>query len=190
MLANLDQGRPLAQESFDLEAVLAEMVADHAMLHADWPISFSSSGGSELVGDELRIRQAVANLLANARAHTPRDTSIAVTLATAGDDRTVEVSDNGPGIAAGDLPHLFERFYRVDASRARRSGGSGLGLSIVQAIAEAHGGSVGVASVEGEGAAFTIVLPVAGRAEATRQDASPSSMARRTSAGLTTDASS
>ena len=170
LLANLDQGRPLAQERFDLEAVLAEMVADHAMLHADWPISFSSSGDSDLVGDELRIRQALANLLANARAHTPRGTGIAVALATAGDDRTIEVSDRGPGIAADDLPHLFERFYRVDASRARRSGGSGLGLSIVQAIAEAHGGSVRVASVEGEGAAFTIVLPIAGRLEATRQD--------------------
>ena len=166
LLANLDQGRPLAQERFDLEAVLAEMVADHAMLHADWPISFSSSGGSDLVGDELRIRQALANLLANARAHTPRGTGIAVALATAGDDRTIEVSDSGPGIAADDLPHLFERFYRVDASRARRSGGSGLGLSIVQAIAEAHGGSVRVASVEGEGAAFTIVLPIAGAVEA------------------------
>ncbi len=170
LLANLDQGRPLGQEQFDLEAVLAEMVADHAMLHADWPISFSSSGGSDLVGDELRIRQAVANLLANARAHTPPGTGIAVALATVGDDRTVEVSDNGPGIAADDLPHLFERFYRVDASRARRSGGSGLGLAIVQAIAEAHGGSVGVASVEGEGAAFTIVLPIAGARAATRQD--------------------
>ena len=166
LLANLDQGRPLAQERFDLEAVLAEMVADHAMLHADWPISFSSGGGADLVGDELRIRQAVANLLANARAHTPHGTSIAVALATAGDDRTIEVSDNGPGIAADDLPHLFERFYRVDASRARRSGGSGLGLSIVQAIAEAHGGSVRVESSQGKGAAFTIVLPIAGAVEA------------------------
>ena len=166
LLANLDQGRPLAQERFDLEAVLAEMVADHAMLHADWPISFSSGGGSDLVGDELRIRQAVANLLANARAHTPHGTSIAVALATAGDDRTIEISDNGPGIAAEDLPHLFERFYRVDASRARRSGGSGLGLSIVQAIAEAHGGSVRVESSQGKGAAFTIVLPIAGAVEA------------------------
>jgi two-component system OmpR family sensor kinase len=166
LLANLDQGRPLAQERFDLEAVLAEMVADHAMLHADWPISFSSGGGADLVGDELRIRQAVANLLANARAHTPHGTSIAVALATAGDDRTIEVSDNGPGIAADDLPHLFERFYRVDASRARRSGGSGLGLSIVQAIAEAHGGSVRVESSEGKGAVFTIALPIAGAVEA------------------------
>src|SRR6476661_6678673 len=165
LLANLDQGRPLGQEPFDLEAVLAEMVADHAMLHADWPISFSSSGGSD-----LRIRQAVANLLANARAHTPPGTSIAVALATADDDRTVEVSDNGPGIAANDLPHLFERFYRVDASRARRSGGSGLGLAIVQAIAEAHGGSVGVTSVAGEGATFTIVLPIAGATKATHKD--------------------
>src|SRR6478752_10356103 len=170
LLANLDQGRPLAQERFDLEAVLAEMVADHAMLHADWPISFSSGGGADLVGDELRIRQAVANLLANARAHTPHGTSIAVALATAGDDRTIEVSDNGPGIAADDLPHLFERFYRVDASRARRSGGSGLGLSIVQAIAEAHGGSVRVESSEGKGAVFTIALPIAGATKATHKD--------------------
>ena len=93
----------------------------------------------------------MANLLANARAHTPPGTSIAVALATAGDDRTVEVSDNGPGIAADDLPHLFERFYRVDASRARRSGGSGLGLAIVQAIAEAHGGSVRCGERRGRG---------------------------------------
>src|SRR6476619_2299202 len=72
LLANLDQGRPLGQEQFDLEAVLAEMVADHAMLHADWPISFGSSGGSDLVGDELRSRQAVPNLLAHAARHQHR----------------------------------------------------------------------------------------------------------------------
>jgi two-component system, OmpR family, sensor kinase len=159
LLANLDQGRPLVREGFDLDAVLAEMVADHALLHAGWPIEYHGAGDGAVVGDELRVRQAVANLLANARSHTPPGTHITVTLAAAGPDRAITVADDGPGIAAEDVPHLFERFFRVDASRARRSGGSGLGLSIVQAIAVAHGGSVSAESAPGAGATFTIVLP-------------------------------
>ena len=165
LLANLDQGRPLLREPFDLGAVLAEMVADHALLHPGWPIEYSAEADGAVTGDELRLRQAVANLLANARAHTPPGTHIAVTLTGSGSDRTITVSDDGPGIATEDVPHLFERFFRVDPSRARHSGGSGLGLSIVQAIAEAHGGSVSAESAPGAGATFTITLPAVAAAE-------------------------
>ena len=163
LLANLDQGRPLAQDRFDLAAVLAEMVADHSLLYPTWPISFQSDGEGEVVGDELRVRQAVANLLANARAHTPPGTNVTVRLWTNAAQRIIEIQDDGPGVADDDVPHLFERFFRVDPSRARRSGGSGLGLSIVEAIAEAHGGLAKAESTKGLGATFVIALPTEGR---------------------------
>ena len=165
LLANLDQGRPLAQERFDLATVLAEMVSDHSLLYPTWPISFQSDGEGAVVGDELRVRQAVANLLANARAHTPPGTNVTVRLRTDAARRILEVQDDGPGIADGDVPHLIERFFRVDPSRARRSGGSGLGLSIVEAIAEAHGGSAKAKSTKDQGATFTIALPIEGRGQ-------------------------
>jgi two-component system OmpR family sensor kinase len=112
------------------------------------------------VGDDLRLRQAVANLLSNARSHTPPGTPIRVSLAPDGDGAmAIEVADEGPGIAPADLGRVFERFYRADPSRARRNGGAGLGLSIVEAIARAHGGRAEVESHEGGGAVFRLVLP-------------------------------
>jgi two-component system OmpR family sensor kinase len=162
LLANIDQGRPLAQDRFDLRPMLAEMVCDHELLHPGWPIRFVSTGDGEVLGDELRIRQTVANLLANARAHTPAGTEVVVRLATVGRERVIEVKDSGPGIPEEHLDHVFERFFRVDPSRTRASGGSGLGLSIVAAIAEAHGGRAEVSRGEGGGVTFRIALPVDG----------------------------
>jgi len=101
--------------------------------------------------------QVVTNLLANARAHTPAGTAITVSAYKEGADALVTVADNGPGLSADDQARIFERFYRVDASRQRNSkDGSGLGLSIVDAVMRAHGGDVTVASELGKGAAFTL----------------------------------
>jgi two-component system OmpR family sensor kinase len=111
-------------------------------------------------GDEMQLRQVLANLLGNARVHTPPATAVDVRVAT--DDATVvlEVTDHGPGLPAADLPYVFDRFYRADASRGRDQGGAGLGLSIVAAIVQAHGGRVGVLNVAGAGARFRVELPV------------------------------
>jgi two-component system OmpR family sensor kinase len=169
LLANLDQGRPVAHEPFDLCAVIAEMVDDHALLHEDWPIGLESEGACPVVGDELRVRQAVGNLLANARAHTPPGTTIHVRLVVRPNECLIEVEDDGPGIPVDQQPYVFERFFRADPSRARISGGSGLGLSITQAIVEAHGGQVSLVNRSGAGTTFQISLPRDG-AHATPRD--------------------
>jgi two-component system, OmpR family, sensor kinase len=159
LLANLDQGRPLDLGRIDLADVLAEMVSDHALLHPAWPISLVVEGDGEMRGDELRIRQAVANLLSNVRAHTPEGTRVAVRLSGDGPDILIDVEDSGSGIPEEHLGDVFDRFYRVDPSRTRGSGGSGLGLSIVAAIAAAHGGWAEAVQRDGGGTTFRIALP-------------------------------
>ncbi|HYP23878.1 MAG TPA: ATP-binding protein, partial [Actinomycetota bacterium] len=113
-------------------------------------------------GDPDYLERAVANLLENAIKYTPEGghVSIAASLAADEDVVRVEVSDDGIGIPADDLPRIFERFYRVDRSRSREMGGTGLGLSIVKHVAQAHGGSIEVASDVGKGSTFTLTLPL------------------------------
>ena len=113
------------------------------------------------LGDAERLRQLIDNLLANVRAHTPPGAPVHIDLTRTDSAAVVTVTDTGPGLDPDQLEHVFERFYRADASRARASGGVGLGLSIVAAVAEAHGGSVAASSPENEGARFTITLPLA-----------------------------
>ena len=112
--------------------------------------------------DPVRLRQAVTNLVANAVRHTPDGGSVEVTGVRDGGDVVVAVRDTGEGIAAADLPHVFERFWRADASRTRGTGGSGLGLAIVRQVATLHGGSVEVESEVGLGTTFTLRLPAGG----------------------------
>jgi two-component system OmpR family sensor kinase len=108
----------------------------------------------------MRIHQAVSNLLANARTHTPVGTKISVEIVQNESGVQISVSDNGHGLSQEDQTRIFERFFRADPSRARVSGeGSGLGLAIVDAIMKAHGGSVDVKSELGAGATFTITFP-------------------------------
>ena len=114
-------------------------------------------------GDDARLRQVVGNLLSNARAHTPPGAPVAVRVRAEGGEAVVEVDDSGPGLAPGHAERVFERFFRADPSRARASGGSGLGLSIVSAIAAAHGGRAEVQSTPGRGATFRVVFPLAPR---------------------------
>ena len=111
-------------------------------------------------GDEQRLHQVLANLLANARTHTPSGTVVTVSLTTSADEAVLTVRDNGPGIPANLLPDLFQRFTRADTSRSRAAGSTGLGLSIVDAVVSAHAGRVTVDSTPGD-TAFTVHLPLA-----------------------------
>lgn len=117
-----------------------------------------------VLADPVRLRQAIGNLVSNAIRHTPRGGTVTLRARHGGDDPDVldvSVTDTGPGIPAEHLPHLFDRFWRAEKSRNRRTGGSGLGLAIVRKLAEAHGGSADVASRPGAGATFTLRLPTA-----------------------------
>nr|WP_202502287.1 HAMP domain-containing sensor histidine kinase [Streptomyces sp. SID5785] len=118
----------------------------------------------ELTADPVRLRQAVANLVSNAVRHTAPGGTVTLRArpGPGGDVLLVEVVDTGSGIPAADLPYVFDRFWRADKSRNRRTGGSGLGLSIVRRLAQAHGGSATATSTEGEGSVFTLRLPLAG----------------------------
>jgi len=117
-------------------------------------------GDPELSGDPVRLRQVVGNLLSNALRHTPSGGSVTLRARRAGDQVTIEVADTGTGIPAEDLPRVFDRFWRAEKSRSRRTGGSGLGLAIVRRLTEAHGGTVTVTSTAGAGTVFTVRLPV------------------------------
>jgi signal transduction histidine kinase len=112
-------------------------------------------------GDRDRLVQVFLNLVDNAIRHTPSGGGVKVAAHRQGDRLAVSMTDTGQGIASEHLPHIFERFYRVDPARTRQSGGTGLGLSIVRQIVEAHGGTIEVTSAVNEGTCFTVVLPVA-----------------------------
>ncbi len=161
LLARLDQGRPLDREPVDLVRVAADAVDDARATTPDRAISLEAPEHLVIEGDELRLRQVAANLVANACQHTPVEAPVVVRVATSDADAVLEVADSGPGLDAEAAQKVFERFYRADPSRTRSGGGSGLGLSIVAAIAEAHGGSATVDSTPGVGACFRIVLPMA-----------------------------
>ena len=161
VLARLDQGRPLERLPVDLVAVASDAVKDARAVAPDRPIELVVPDHSVVVqGDEGRLRQVVANLLTNARVHTPAGTPVAVRVAV--EDGTVRmvVADEGEGMSPEVAERAFERFYRADASRSRDRGGSGLGLSIVSAVAEAHGGRAGIESAPGVGTRITVELPV------------------------------
>jgi two-component system OmpR family sensor kinase len=147
-----------------MDRIEAELVADHALLHPGWPMSFVGDRDGEVVADELRIRQAVGNLLSNARSHTPEGTEVVVRLTSARGERRIDVEDSGPGVPEEHLEDVFDRFFRIDPSRARSSGGSGLGLSIAAAIAAVHGGRAEAFLRPGGGTTFRIALPVGGPA--------------------------
>jgi two-component system OmpR family sensor kinase len=160
LLARLDDGRPLARDRVQLDEVVGEAVETAQAVDAERPIELDADP-AVVIGDRDRLRQIVDNLLANVRAHTPPGTPVAISVRRRNGAAAIAVRDSGPGLDAEHLEHVFERFYRVDSSRARASGGVGLGLSIVAAVAEAHGGHVSARSQPGDGATFEISLPLA-----------------------------
>jgi two-component system phosphate regulon sensor histidine kinase PhoR len=117
------------------------------------------SRAGTIAADATQLRDALRNLLDNAIIYAPPETAITLDAVADGPDVVLSVSDEGPGIPAGDLPRVFERFYRVDKGRSRESGGTGLGLAIVKHIVERMGGSVTAANGDERGAVFSIRLP-------------------------------
>ncbi len=165
LLARLDSGRPLSREPVDLTRLLLEAVGDAQVAGRDhqWRLDLPEDI-VEVIGDEARLTQIVVNLLANARVHTPAGTTVTGRVrhvgasGLRGGSVVLEVEDDGPGIDPELLPHIFGRFTRGDSARVRSGGSTGLGLSIVQAVAQAHGGTVVVESVPGR-TAFRVALP-------------------------------
>ncbi|MFD5215927.1 sensor histidine kinase [Microbacterium sp. NPDC058345] len=161
LLARLDEGRELVRGEVDLTQLAVEAIADAqptALEHA-WEIDVPEHP-VRITGDAGRLHQVVANLLANARTHTPEGTTITLSVASVPDGAEVRVHDDGPGIDPGLREELFARFARGDVSRARQSGGTGLGLAIAKAIVEGHGGTISVTSEPGD-TTFTVRLPAA-----------------------------
>ena len=161
LLARVDQARALRSDAVDIVKVVADATASAQVSGPSHPITLIAPNAEVfMLGDEVRIHQVIANLLANARSHTPDGTPISVMITSTDDEVSISVADQGPGMSEEDQKRIFERFYRADSSRARSGeDGTGLGLSIVEAVMQAHGGTVSVESEIGEGSKFTLTFP-------------------------------
>ena len=166
LLARLDSGPALRLEELDLTDIVVNAVSDAQAAGPghDWSVGLPVDGSPVVaLGDRYRLHQVVANLLANARTHTPEGTSVETSLAVEQGRAGIRVTDNGPGIEASIAQRVFERFMRADVARVRSGKGTsstGLGLAIVEAVVTAHGGTASVASHPGQ-TTFTISLPLA-----------------------------
>jgi two-component system OmpR family sensor kinase len=175
ILARLDEQRPIEHRPVDLLSLAADAVQDARIVAPGRAIELTVGSGTAflVLGDEARLRQVISNLMNNALTHTPEGTPVTVRILAGyqGSSPAVpavilEVADQGPGLTREQAEHVFERFYRADQARGRRTGGTGLGLAIVSALVAAHGGTVGVNTAPGEGATFWITLPLAPEAAA------------------------
>jgi signal transduction histidine kinase len=163
-LARVDEGRaPLHLEPTDIRDLLGEISETANLLGEQAHVNVTVEDPAHplvLPLDRARVRQLLLNLLTNAIKFTPRGGDVSITCAEAPEAVVVVVADTGIGIASGDLPHVFDRFWRAEATRSRvQRQGSGLGLAICRWIAEAHGGSIEVKSRRGDGTTFTVTLP-------------------------------
>ena len=172
LLARLDEGRELRHDPVDLAALVTDAVADARATSPahDWVVRVPETA-VVAAGDQHRLHQVVANLLANARVHTPEGTRVTAALGTLEGRAIITVTDTGPGIPAEVQPVLFERFARADTSRSRATGSTGLGLAIVAAVVQAHGGEVVASSRPGE-TVFRVSLPIS-RSTAVRAAVAP-----------------
>lgn len=162
LLAQLDHERPLHLERVDLAELVQRSVASLTVAEPDRPVAVRAEGPVWVDGDRSRLRQVIDNLVVNAQRHTPPSSPVSVTVTRSGEVAVLSVHDSGPGIQPADAQRIFEPFYRSDPSRARSSGGAGLGLAIVAAIVAAHGGTV--RAEPGPGATFVVRLPATNRA--------------------------
>ena len=165
ILARADEGRaPLHRESVDLRAIVEEARETGELLAEPAGLRIEVETPKQpivLAVDPSRVRQLLLNLLTNAVKYTPRGGRVLVRLLSENGGVSLMVADSGIGIAPGDLPHIFDRFWRADTARTRTGerSGVGLGLAICKWIAEAHGGTIGVQSRPGRGTTFTVTLP-------------------------------
>lgn len=162
LLARLDEERQMEMKPINLVDIVDAAVSSARVSNPHHKIEFEKpSHEIFILGDAPRVHQVIANLLANAGVHTPMGSQVALTISQEASGVAVAVSDNGPGLSLDAQSKIFQRFYRADPSRARVDGeGSGLGLSIVDAVMRAHGGSVSVQSEPGNGAKFTLFFPL------------------------------
>jgi two-component system OmpR family sensor kinase len=159
LLARLDRVYAMETASVNLTDVVGDAATNSEAIDPDHPITINSDGTVRVMGDEQRLTQVIANLLSNAREHTPNGTAVTISLREEDDRAIVDIVDDGPGLPEDGSEKLFERFYRVDSSRSRETGGAGLGLAIVAAIVAAHDGTIEAGNFEGHGARVTISLP-------------------------------
>lgn len=150
---------PVDMEEFlkdfvDQWSTTPDMGAIKSTLKIEGPITISA--------DPIRLGQVLTNLLENVRRHAKGATQVSVTTRTSGENLILAIEDNGAGIPAKDLPHIFQRFFRVDKGRSRESGGTGLGLAIVKHIVAQHGGEIRARSMEGKGTCVEVMLPLGG----------------------------
>jgi two-component system, OmpR family, sensor kinase len=160
-LARLDEVADAPHGRVDLASIVRDAVDDGRVTAPDREIRARIDGPAVVLGDADQLRQVLGNLLRNALVHTPQGTEIDVSLDRRADEVTLEVRDHGPGLPPGDPAALFERFWRSEGGRERGKGGAGLGLAIVEAIVDAHGGQVEAANAAGGGASFVVRLPAA-----------------------------
>lgn len=163
VLAKFDEEQPLDITTVRIDDLAQDVVALALAGYPDRRITVDAPDELEIDADRLRLHQALAVLVDNAIRHTPDDAEIRVAVARTAENVELSVADTGHGLTAEEVAAVFDRFSRGDRSRARRTGGSGLGLSIAQAIVRAHGGEISVAATPGDGATFTIRLPPAGK---------------------------
>lgn len=159
-LAKLDRTPVVQRTLVSLDETIAEMQPHLCMLAGDRAVHFMLQPDIQVMCDGDKIKQVILNIFHNAVQHTdPLQGQITVRLARTTGLVEFEIMDNGPGIAPEHVSHVFERFYRSDASRTRKQGGAGLGLAISKSIVEAHGGTISVRSESGQGSAFKVILP-------------------------------
>jgi two-component system OmpR family sensor kinase len=179
LLARLDQQRPIEHRPVDLLTLALDAVQDARMIAPERSIELTVGSGAAflVLGDEVRLRQVIGNLMSNALTHTPDGTPVEVRV-LAGPRQPVpsvvlEVTDQGPGLRPEQAERVFERFYRADAARTRKAGGTGLGLAIVAALVAAHGGTVALDTAPGQGSTFRMTLPLAPEAQTAQADEPP-----------------
>jgi len=161
LLARADSGGlPLDKQPVELDNILFDIYRQVVVLNPPVDVKLVDVDQVIVLGDDDRLKQLFINLVENAIKYTPVGGDVKLSLSKKAGWAYFEVTDTGIGIPPENLPHIFDRFYRVDKARARSHGGSGLGLSIAKWIATAHGGAIRVKSQPGEGATFTVTLPV------------------------------
>ena len=160
LLARGDEARAIARRPVELDVLLLEVARQARALAQGVSVTIGHEDQALVLGDADLLKQLLLNLVDNALTYTPPGGHVDLALYVADGHTRLAVRDTGPGIAPDELTRIFERFYRLDRARSRRSGGAGLGLAIARWIAEAHGGHIDVESTVGQGSTFTVVLPL------------------------------
>jgi two-component system OmpR family sensor kinase len=158
-LARLDEMPQSRREPVDLEPLVRDAADDARAAAREREVSVRVEGRHIVTGEESQLRQVLANLTRNALTHTPACSPIELSVAGDAHKVRIEVRDHGPGLPQGSQDNIFERFWRAERGRERGKAGAGLGLAIVAAIVDAHGGSVSASNAPGGGAVFTVELP-------------------------------